>query len=215
MRNNVFSIREYPDFIAIPGYSKLKSKNLGEKFALINSFFFDYLKEFHIPVGYIKPAEKNSLKFFNYIQFPFSIKILNIVDERNSKLILKKEGELLNLPIFEIYYLGETDYLISESHLIAFDLCTIEDIKIINRLCSKINAVLKSFFERRNLVLAEVTCTFGKRNSKIVLVDDFTPKSLKVLPLDPGTEDIPNPYNLTSAERLRKYTDQLINIMSN
>jgi len=215
MRNNVFSIREYPDFIALPGYNKLKSKNLGEKFALINSFFFDYLKEFHIPVGYIKPAEKNSLKFFNYVQFPFSIKILNIVDSRNSKLTLKKEGELLNLPIFEIYYLGETDYLISESHLIAFDLCTIEEIKIINRLCSKINAVLKSFFERRNLLLAEVTCTFGKRDSKIILVDDFTPKSLKIYSLEPNVQNLIDPYSITTSDRLKKYTDQLINIMSN
>lgn len=215
MRNNVFSVREYPDFIALPGFNKVRSKNLGAKFATINSFFFDYLKEFHIPVGYIKPADKNSLKFFSYIQFPFSIKILNIVDSRNSKLTLKNEGYQLNIPIFEIYYLGEPEYLISESHLFAFDLCTIEEMKIINRLCSKINAVLKSFFERRNLLLAEVTCSFGKRDSKIILVDDFTPKSLKVYSMENNPENILDPYALNTSDKVRKYTDQLINLLSN
>ena len=64
-------------------------------------------------------------------------------------------------------------------------------------MCSKINAVLKSFFERRNLLLAEVCCIFGKNDEKIFLIGDFTPKSLKILPLDQESK-WSDPYKLTT-----------------
>jgi phosphoribosylaminoimidazole-succinocarboxamide synthase len=100
--------------------------------------------------------------------------------------------------------------MISESHLISFELCTVEDIKIISRICLKVNAILKSYFERRNSTLAEVSCYFGKIEDKIYLIDDFTPYGLKVIPLDKNHHSI-DPYNLHSAPSIKHYTDYLYN----
>jgi phosphoribosylaminoimidazole-succinocarboxamide synthase len=80
-------------------------------------------------------------------------------------------------------------------------------------MCSKINAVLKSFFERRNSLLAEVTCHFGKSEDKIFLVDDFTPASLKVLPLNQN-DRYPDPYKFGTSAEIKQYTDHLFNLMS-
>ena len=203
---------EYHDFYTI-GNDKIKCKNLGEKFASINSYFLEYLREYHIPGAFVKLEGKNSLLFQKHDKFPFSVRILNIIDKRTARIFNKKEFEPLILPLFELHYGAGKESLISESHLIAFDLCSIEEIKIINRICSKINAVLKSFFERRNSLLAEVTCSFGKNEDKIFIIDDFTPPSLKVIPLSKDNHFI-DPYKFGTSAEIKQYTDHLFNLMS-
>ncbi len=213
MDEDNYLLLEYPDYLTNGGNKKIKVKDLGKKFAMLNSFFMDYLKEYHIPAAFVKTQDKNSLKFIKYERLPFVVRILNIMDKRTAKIFSRKEGETLNLPIFE-YHFGEgKDTLVSESHLISFDLCTIEDLKLINRICSKVNAVLKSFFERRGEILAEINCSFGKSENKIYLVDDFTPKSLKIIPVSKNDKWI-SPYNFDTPAAVRKYTDHLFNMMS-
>ncbi len=211
--NQNYQLVEYPDFFSLNLYKKVTVKDLGQKFATINSFFYDYLREFHIPCAYIKKYEKNSLMFVKFQQLPFVVKILNSADKRTAKLFSIKEGAQLNLPVFEFHVGDSKNSFVSESHLISFDLCTNENLKLINRICSKVNAVLKSFFERRNETIGEVTCSFGKFESKIYLIDDFTPLSLKIFP---NEEDNANnwadPYNLNTSSKMRKYTDHLYNI---
>lgn len=208
-----YMLLEYPDFYTNGGTKKIKVKDLGEKFASINSFFLDYVKGYHIPAGFVKTHDKNALTFIKHERFPFHVKILNLVDKRTAKIFSKKEGDTLQLPIFEFHLGDARDSLVSESHLIAFDLCSVEDIKIITRICSKVNAVLRSFFERRGETLAEVNCSFGKSENKIYLVDDFTPKSLKTIPLAPDNKWV-SPYKFDTAVNIRKYTDHLFTLMS-
>jgi phosphoribosylaminoimidazole-succinocarboxamide synthase len=210
-----YQLVEYPDYFSLNQDKNIKVKDLGQKFASITSFFYDYLREFHIPCAYIKKYEKNSLMFVKFQQLPFVVKILNSADKRTAKLFSLKEGSHLNLPVFEYHFGDSKNSIVSESHLISFDICTNENLKIINRICSKVNAVLKSFFERRNETIGEVTCSFGKFESKIYLIDDFTPLSLKIFPNEENyTNNWVNPYNLNTSSEMRKYTDHLYNITS-
>ena len=206
--DNNHILHQYSDSFSNDGRSKIKCKGLGEKFVSINSFFLDYLKEYHLPIAFVKAHNKNSLRYLKHDKLNFYIKILNLCDKRTAKIFGKKESEPVKLPLFEYHYSNGKDSMISESHLITFDLCTVEDIKIISRICSKVNAILKSYFERRNSTLAEVSCYFGKIEDKIYLIDDFTPNSLKVIPLDKNHSSF-DPYNLHSAPAIKHYTDYL------
>lgn len=209
-----YSLLEYNDIYSENGTKKFKIKNLGEKFAAINSYFLEYLKEYHIPAGFLRVQGKKSLRFVRHERLPFSIKLINVINKRTAKLFHKKEHEILSLPITEFHFGTGKDTLITESHLLAFDFCTIEELRIIHRVCSKVNAVLKSFFERRNEVLAEVTCCFGKAGNKLYVVDDFTPKSLKVIPVNNHGKWV-NPNKLATSGEVKKYTDHIIKLMSN
>ncbi|OGU77787.1 MAG: hypothetical protein A2V93_10960 [Ignavibacteria bacterium RBG_16_34_14] len=210
---NTYLLVEYPDFIEDDKKKKIRVKGLGEKFAAVNSFFLDYLKEYHIPVAFVKNYSRAVLKFLDYQKFPFYIRIYNAADKRTAKIFNKKEFEPINLPLFEFHYGDGKDSLVSESHLISFDLCTYEELKLINRICSKVNAVLKSYFERRGEVLAELDCYFGKADNKIYVVEDFTPKSLKAIPHQINSKFL-NPYKITTPSQLRKYTDHLFKLSS-
>ncbi|HKB86399.1 MAG TPA: phosphoribosylaminoimidazolesuccinocarboxamide synthase [Ignavibacteriaceae bacterium] len=208
-----YTLLRYSDYLLADNNRKVQVKDLGSKFASINAFFFDYLKEYHIPISFLKTQNGSSLKFVKHVRYPFFIKILNVIDKRTAKIFGKKEGDLLNLPVFEIHYPNGKDSLVTESHLITFDVCTNEDLKLMNRICSKVNAVLKFYFERRTALLSEVICCFGKSDEKIYLVDDFTPTSLKIIPQNTDGKWV-DPYNLNTSADIRKYTDFLLNMTS-
>ncbi len=208
-----YQILEYLDVFHLDSKKKAKVKDLGQKIAHLNTVFFEYLKEFHIPAAFVKRENENSLRFVNFENLKFRVKILNYADKRISKIFSLKDGSQLVLPVFELHYGNQKESIISESCLISFNLCSTEDLKMINRICSKINAVLKSYFERRNSSLAELSCTFGKFDGKVYLTGNFSPESLKIFPSNQDSK-WKDPYDLTTAPDLKGYTDQIIRIIS-
>ena len=202
----------FPDYVINGKSKKIKFNNLGENFAKTNIHFLDYLKTYHVPVASVKLIDKNTIKFIKYNPISFSIKILNYIDKRTSKIFGKKEKEHLDLPLYE-YHVGKgNNTLVSESHLISFNLINFEQLKTINRICSKVNAVLRSFFERRGVFLGEVTCSFGKHGEKIYLVNNLTPLSLKITEQNNKNKFI-DPYKLETPAKLRNYTEYILNLI--
>ncbi|MGE5681597.1 MAG: phosphoribosylaminoimidazolesuccinocarboxamide synthase [Bacillota bacterium] len=206
-------IVEYKDELHLAGKRIIKLKELGQKFSSINSFFFDYLNAYNIPTGYKKQVD-NLVYFQKHSRYPFTINIYNVIDRRISRLFGKKEGENLSIPVFEFLYGTSKDNLITESHLISLDICPIDDLKTMKRICSKVNAVLKSYFERRNTFLAEIKCEFGKDEDKIFLVGSFTPKCLKVLPGASELKSI-NPFRFKSPAEFKNYTEFISGLTKN
>jgi phosphoribosylaminoimidazole-succinocarboxamide synthase len=201
---------EYSDFFITSKNKKVSAKSFGEKSALLNSFFLEFLKGYNIPSAFVKKANSRSLQFLKFTEFTFSVKILNSADVRTAKIFSIKPGSPLELPIQEYHFGDSKDSVITESHIISFNLCSYDELKIINRLCSKINAIVKSFFERRNVSLVELTCLFGKFDGKIYLIGDFSSLSIKV-----GTQNLDvklDPYKIETFAHMKKYTDYLIKL---
>ena len=202
---------EYHDQFFSYKNKKVTSKGLGEKSILLNSFFFEYLKEYNIPSAYLRKNNKKQIQFFKCDDIPFKIKILNSADARTAKIFSMKDSTPLQLPIFEYHYGDSKDSVITESHIISFDLCSYDDLKLINRLCSKINAIIKSFFERRNISLLELSCRFGKFDGKIFLIDDFSPMSIK-LSSSRSEDKLPDPYKIETTAQMNKYSEFLLKL---
>jgi len=202
---------KYQDFFISAKNKKVAAKNFGEKSALLSSYFFEYLKGYNIPIAFIKRAGKNEIQFLKVTDFTFRIKILNAADARTAKIFSIKPGSPLELPIQEFHFGDSKESIITESHIISFNLCSYDELKIINRLCSKINAIIKSFFERRNLSLVELTCIFGKLEGKIYLNGDFSPMSIKVVP-GKHENDLPDPYKIETFAQMKKYADYLLKL---
>lgn len=204
-------IVEYHDYFITNKNKKVASKHFGEKTAILNSFFFEYLKEYNIPSAYLKKEGRKKIQLLKVEEFPFQIKIINSADSRTAKIFSTKTGSALKLPIIEYHYGNAKDSVIGESHIISFDLCSYDDLKLINRLCSKLNAIIKSFFERRNISLVELTCRFGKFEGKIFLIDDFSPLSIK-LSSNKVEDKLPDPYKIETAAQMNKYSEFLLKL---
>ncbi|MGB5288085.1 MAG: phosphoribosylaminoimidazolesuccinocarboxamide synthase [Ignavibacteriaceae bacterium] len=205
-----YQLIEYEDFF-LQGNKKITLKNLGEKVASINSYFFEYLKGYNIPCAYVKKIGSKNLLFLKYTEFPFKIRILNAADKKIAKIFSIKTGIALELPVLEYHYGDSKDSMITESHLISFNLCSYDDLKLMNRLCSKINVIIKSFFERRNEYLVELTCRFGKFEGKIFLIDDFSPFSMKIIKNESDGK-LPDSYKIETPAQMKKYSDHLLHL---
>jgi phosphoribosylaminoimidazole-succinocarboxamide synthase len=204
---------ECKDFFITQKNTKVAARGLGEKSALLNSYFLEYLKGYNIPTAFVKLADKKILQYLKNTEFPFSVKVLNGADARTAKIFSVKPGSPLDLPVQEYHYGEAKDSVVSESHLVSFNLCTYDELKMINRLCSKINAIIRSFFERRNASLVELTCKFGKFESKIYLLGDFSPVSLKIIN-NISDEKLPDSYKIETFAQMKKYSDFLLKLIS-
>ncbi|HEX9970885.1 MAG TPA: phosphoribosylaminoimidazolesuccinocarboxamide synthase, partial [bacterium] len=88
-----------------------------------------------------------------------------------------EEGKELNYPITEFFLKDKErqDPMINQTHIIAFNLATMDETRMIERMTSKINAILKSFFLRRNMILVDFTVEYGRFKNKILLADEISP----------------------------------------
>jgi len=203
----------FTDNLLIGKTSKARIKNIGSKILRINSFFFEYLTGFNVPTAYEKVSEEGCMVFEEFDRFGFHIKIQNIVNKKNSKIFGLKEFSEINIPLYEFFLDDEEKFLMSDSHLNSFGLSSTEEYKMMLRICSKTNAVLKSFFERRGFIFAGINCNFGKlKSGKLVIVGDFSPFGLKIVDAK-NQYDKNFAFNLKSGTALSHYADLLTDLI--
>ncbi|MBU2444865.1 MAG: hypothetical protein KJ666_04735 [Bacteroidetes bacterium] len=144
--------------------------------------FFQLLNSYNIPSCFLMNKSSSEIIVQKYEKLPIQLKILNYVDKNSTKIFKVKLSERLTTPIFEIYYNSASKYLINESHLLAFNIATLDESKVMTRIASKVNAIFKSYFERRDYNLAEVDLEFGKIQGRISLTSTFGYENIKLLP---------------------------------
>jgi phosphoribosylaminoimidazole-succinocarboxamide synthase len=201
----------YSDSFELHNKTVSRFKGASESFAKINAFFLDYIAGYNIPTAF-QSINKDTLNFAPHTQLSVNLKIANIVDKRSAKIFSIRENENLLIPLIQAFNGENENDVISESHIISFDLLSVADFKVMNRFATKINAVLKSFFERRDLILAEFICNFGKSDDKTLLIGDFSPASIKIL--SPDNKLLPvNIYKITTAQMFKTYTEFILDLI--
>ncbi len=150
--------------------------------ALVSQFFFDYLKGFHIPTYFLEPISDYDYKVKSSTEIPFEIECVNSATEDLAKTFDLDEGAELSTPIMNLYFTDKNykSVFINESYLTAFGFIEPEEMKILMKQAGKVNAVLKSFFSRRNMFLKDVKLRFVRTTSSaIALGSEFTAKTLQ------------------------------------
>jgi phosphoribosylaminoimidazole-succinocarboxamide synthase len=206
LNNDEISSKEFSDIIHINKNLKFRSKNIAESLAKINSFFFDYLLQYNIPLPQLVSKTSTKLIHQNVSFFRLRLKVLNAFDKKNSRIFQKKEFDSLQIPIFEFYFGEELEHFVSESHLVAFEIADSSEIKMMLRIASKANVVLKSFFERRGFNLVEFNSFFGKFEDKVFLLGEFSPLGINIIPIQ-NDGNFLNPYKILTSKQFRRYTD--------
>ncbi|MFQ5602551.1 MAG: phosphoribosylaminoimidazolesuccinocarboxamide synthase [bacterium] len=160
----------------------------------ISSHFFSYLESYHVPTHFVKPFSGNSMVIKKLEMIPVEVFMRNYAAGNMVKKYGVEEGKELDHPVLEYYLKGDEkqDPMVNEHHIVAFEYATAEELKQIERLAKKTNAVLKSFFYRRNIVLVEFKLKFGRNKSgKITLADEISPDTCRL-------------WNIESEDKLNK-----------
>ena len=159
------------------GENKAKFDEKGAFKSLISGTVFEYLSGYNIPTHLIKTNGGREIVVKKLDMIPIDVYIYNYAVGRLSKKFNLKTGQPLKYPVIE-YYLKDgdlADTMISESHAYAFEFVSPDEMKHLSRLATKINAVLKAFFERRKLSLINFKLEFGRYQNQLYLGDEFSP----------------------------------------
>lgn len=176
-------IQEFKDdATAFDGEKKGIIKGKGIINNKISGYLFEYLEGFHVPTHFNKIISNREMLIKRLDIIPIEIVIRNIAAGSLCKRYGIEEGKRLDYPIAE-YYLKDDerhDPMINATHAVSFGYAKIDEIRTIDRLASKINAVLKSFFARRSLKLVDFKLEFGRYKNKILLGDEISPDTCRL-----------------------------------
>lgn len=170
-------IQEFKDSAAFfDGIERDAIKGKGAINNQISAFLFNYLSNFHLPTHYLKKLNDRNTLVRQLDMIPIEILMRNIAASSLIKRFGIEEGEELSLPVREFYLKDDSrkNPTINDSHIIAFKLATADELKLIERMASKVNAILKSFFFRRQIKLVDFKLEFGRYKNKIVIGDEIS-----------------------------------------
>ena len=169
------------NLVDVDGNLKGKIRGKGIKNNDISSQIFEYLESYNVMTHYISKLSDKEMQVKKSEQLPLTIVAYNAVDKNLSKRFGMEEGTLLNSSVIEYYYKNEKlkNPAVNESHISALNLIGHEEIHYLGRTVAKVNAVLKSFFERRNMAMVELRLTLGRYKGYLLVGDELSPDTCK------------------------------------
>jgi len=178
---------EFTDnFVTADGEKKGKIKGKSHYNTDMSVHLSEYLESYHIMTHFISRESENELYVKKSEELPVEFVITNVASGSICRRFGLEETTVLEAPIIEYYYENEKikNPLINDSHLVALKLASAEEVRSIVRILPKVNAVLKSFFDRRKLQLVELRVKFGKSKGHIILSGDLILENFKLWDLE-------------------------------
>ncbi len=188
--NEDLLIQEFKDdATAQDGKKKGKIKAKGSMNNQISGQLFTFLESYHIATHFVSQFSDTAMVVSRLRMIPVEVVMRNIATGSLVKRYGVEEGKELEHPILEFYLKDDAkhDPMINQDHVISFGYATEDEIRQIKRVTQKINAVLKSFFYRRNLLLVDFKLEFGRNKSgKLRLGDEISPDTCRFWDIDSG-----------------------------
>ncbi len=177
------------DASAFNGVKKGKIANKGYVNNQVSAHLFRYLSSYYVPTHFVDLHSDTAMVVRRLDMFPIEVVVRNIAAGSLLKRTKYKEGETLPKPLVEFFLKDDEkgDPQITEEDIVNDGLATPEELDYIKRLALKINAVLKSFFERRGIKLVDFKLEFGKdKDGKIYLADEISPDTCRFWDMQSG-----------------------------
>ncbi|MFC1513566.1 phosphoribosylaminoimidazolesuccinocarboxamide synthase [candidate division KSB1 bacterium] len=168
---------------AVPGDKGKKGKIKGK--GIINNtmscHLFQYLQRYNVPTHFIEQKSDRQMVVKKAEMINIEVCMRNVAAGNLCKRYSIEEGLELETPIVELYLKGDSlnGPLINEYHAYAMKLATREEIQYITKQAIKINAVLKSYFNRRSILLVDFKIEFGRTDNGIILCDEISPDTCR------------------------------------
>ncbi|MCE1189442.1 MAG: hypothetical protein LWX56_09900 [Ignavibacteria bacterium] len=208
-----FAARNYGQVLTTMAGKKIRYRQLPEHSCAIESFMFEFLQSFNIPVAYTAKLDDTTIELAKTTEFLFGIRVSNNVDWRISEVLQLPKWSPYQLPVLEYFPISNPKVRLAPHHIVAANLASTEELKALNRIASKINVVVKAFFERRDAQLFAFNCLFGKVDEKILLTGNFFPPNMQIIKNE-HLATMPDDYfAFQNGKKLKAYVEQIIEIL--
>lgn len=188
--NEEYYIQEFKDdATAGDGAKKGKIKSKGSVNNQVSAQLFTYLESYHVPTHFVSMPSVNTMVIKKLEMIPIEVVMRNVATGSLVKRYGVEEGQELDAPILEFYLKDDANHdpMINEHHIVSFGHADAEEVKQIASYAKKVNAVLRAFFERRDLILVDFKLEFGRgKNGRITLGDEISPDTCRFWDAETG-----------------------------
>jgi len=201
-------IQEFTDETSNPkDAKKVKVKRRGEMATAIAIKIFEYLESYHIPTMFVSQYSEHEMLIRNNKSIPIELVVRNYADKEYSKQNSVESGSKFEIPIIELYTTEGDSVLneVTEPDLVSTGVLTTEDVRMIKRIITKLNALLIAYFNRRNLILIDYKIRFGKQKGQMLLTSEIIPDICTIN--DTGEKDL---SNLSIQEKYHEIYNRLV-----
>jgi phosphoribosylaminoimidazole-succinocarboxamide synthase len=154
----------------------------------ISSYLFEYIEGFHIPTHFVSKLTGTEMLVRTTETVPLEVCVYNVSDKSFTERYGLPDGQLLDFPIIEHYFLNKegTRLLANEYHFFALGVVSPEEFKQVNRIASKVNAVLRGLCDRRQLTLFHLKLYFGRSRGQLIVIDEISPSTCRITSKEHG-----------------------------
>ena len=147
----------------------------------ISSRLFQLLEEAGVPTHFVKQLSDREMLVKRLEIIPLEVTMRNIVAGGMAKRLGLEEGIVLKEPVFEWHYKSDPldDPLINDDHIFALGAATAEELQEIRRWSSRVNDILRAYFDGRRIDLVDFKLEFGRHQGKILLGDEISPDTCR------------------------------------
>ena len=148
----------------------------------ISERLFTLLESKGVPTHFVKRLNDRDMLVKKLEIIPVEVVIRNIVAGSMSKRLGVEEGTKVNKPILEFYYKNDEldDPLVNDDTVIALGWATPAELKTIRNMALKVNRTLRSYFDKRGIILVDFKLEFGRHNGQILLGDEICPDTCRL-----------------------------------
>ena len=143
----------------------------------MSNMLFALLEKKGIPTHLVQELSERETAVKKVEIVPLEVIVRNIAAGSFSKRFGVEEGRVLSCPTLEFCLKDDAleDPMINNSHILALDLATPEELETISTLTMRINEELKSFFLSIGIELVDFKIEFGRYHGQIILADEISP----------------------------------------
>ena len=177
----VFLIQYKDDATAFNGEKKGTIVGKGVINNTMSAMMFKMLEEKGIPTHLVElVSDRESLVKAVQI-LPLEVIIRNVAAGSFSKRYGVEEGTELAFPTLEFSYKNDDlgDPLINDTHILAMELATKEQIDTVKAYAYEINDIMKKYFLERNIKLIDFKLEFGLYDGEVILADEISPDTCR------------------------------------
>lgn len=152
----------------------------------MSNFMFKLLEAKGIPTNYVEELNDRETVLKKVEIVPLEVILRNKAAGSLSARLGLPEGTPMKHTVLEFCYKNDDlgDPMVNESHILAAELATKEEIEVISDLAYKINDIMVDFFKSVNVDLIDFKIEFGRYHDQIILADEISPDTCRFWDVD-------------------------------
>jgi len=152
----------------------------------MSNFMFKLLEAKGIPTNYVEELNDRETVLKKVEIVPLEVILRNKAAGSLSARLGLPEGTPMKHTVLEFCYKNDDlgDPMVNESHILAAELATKEEIEVISDLAYKINDIMVDFFKTVNVDLIDFKIEFGRYHDQIILADEISPDTCRFWDVD-------------------------------